>query len=137
MDTNQTISEETRVFCAACDAEDEGNFKKAIKLYKRAGRMGSTSALTNLGNLYAHTLTPAQPEKAVYYYKRAVSANDSEGAWNLTIHYKLKGDQRYFNFWLRKAAQMKNELATEILGKNEEHLLFEKPWSEVCGRWAD
>lgn len=110
---------ELAVFTQAFDAQEKGDVETAIRLYKRASRMGSTSAQLNLGNIYDDVLIPAQPLKAVQMYRKAVKLGDPGGAWNLAIYYKKLGKKRWHRYWLRRAASMGEEDAISELSDTE------------------
>lgn len=77
--------------------------------------MGFTPAKLNLGNLLDDKLDARNPQAAASLYKEVVADGDPEGAWNLAIHYRNRGDNRWGLHWLRKAAQMGHEDARAIM----------------------
>lgn len=91
----------------ACDAYEDGDLTAAIPLFQRAARLGNPHAQVNLGNLYddgegVHKSFPS----AVHYYRLAVKNGLPEGAYNLAIAYRNRGNKRWAQFWFRRASEM-------------------------------
>lgn len=97
------------VFSEAFYAQEAGDLDKAISLYKQASRRGFAPAKTNLGNIYDDVLEPPQPRKAVELYRRAVKLGSRAGASCLAAHYRNLGNDRWYRYWLRRAAEMGEE----------------------------
>lgn len=108
------------VFSEAFHAQEAGDLETAIRLYKKASRMGFVSAQTNLGNLYDDVLVPSQPRKAVETYRRAVRRGSEVGAWCLAVHYRNLGERRWYRYWLARAAAMGDEDAIDELARLDE-----------------
>jgi TPR repeat protein len=106
-------------FSAAFEAQETGDLKNAIRLYKLAAARGFTPALTNLGNIYDDLLEPPQPAKAVGLYRKAVQQGSRAGAWCLAMHYRNQGRDRWYRYWLRRAAEMGEEDAIDELARME------------------
>lgn len=103
------------LFNEAYGAHAAGDLEHAIELYSAASRKGFTPAQTNLGNIYDDVLDPPRPDLAVKMYRRAVQLGDSAGAWCLAIHYRNRGNLRWYDYWLRRAAEMGDEDAISAL----------------------
>jgi len=102
----------------AFDAEESDDLVAAIRLFKRAARHGSNVACSKLGTIYDDVLTPPNPFKAIYWYKRAVKGHHPNGAWNLAMHYAGLGRRRGYLYWLRIAAKMGDADASVELTDN-------------------
>jgi TPR repeat protein len=99
-------------------AEEDGNLRVAIRLFKAASRLGSTAARSKLGTIFDDVLAKPDPIKAVYWYRRGVAGGDSGCAWNLAMHYAGLGRRRNYLYWLRVARKLgdpdaRKELSTE------------------------
>lgn len=103
------------LFLTASSMEDEGNIRRATKLYSRAARLGHAYSQNNLANLLDRQMKPAQEKKAVYWYKKAVKQGLELAAWNLAMHYRNIGNARWHRYWLRIAAKMGDEDAQNEL----------------------
>jgi TPR repeat protein len=77
--------------------------------------MGSVIAMSNLGNLLDDKVKPAKPKEAVYWYKRAAKCGYSAAAWNLAMHYRNLGRQRWYVHWLNVAANLGDDDARKQL----------------------
>ena len=97
------------------DFEESGEIEKSIEAFTIAAKLGSIDALSKLGTIMDDVLKPPQPKQAVYWYKRAVRAGSSSCAWNLAMHYNGLGDRRWYLYWLRVAARMREADAIEEL----------------------
>jgi len=84
----------------------EGDIKAAVKLYRRAARLGNDSAQNNLGTLLDDHVSPQKPKEAIYWFKRAVRQGNYYAARNLALHYRDIGKPRWQIHWLRVATQM-------------------------------
>lgn len=92
-----------------CEAEDAGDIKKAVRLYRAGAKLGNTAAQSNLGNLLDDYVHPPKPAEAVYWYKRAVRLGCYTAASNLAVHYRNNGKARWYRHWLSVAAKMGDE----------------------------
>lgn len=80
-------------------AKDE---KKGLELLEKAGLLGSGDAYSTLGDYYfIDNASPANLNKAIFYYKKSVELNDNHAKWNLaalyTQHFLKSGfDNEYY-----------------------------------------
>ncbi|GJL94495.1 MAG: hypothetical protein DHS20C05_09000 [Hyphococcus sp.] len=96
-------------FLRGLECEEAGDIDRALKYYRKASRLGVPQAQCSLGTLYDDVIKPDNPQKAVYWYKRAVKNGDSMAAYNLAIHYRNLSKPKWHKFWMRKAAAMGDE----------------------------
>jgi TPR repeat protein len=106
-----------RLWKEGSKAEDAGDIKKAVRLYRIAARLGNTSAQSNLGNLLDDYVVPRRPAEAIYWYKRAVRRGDYIAARNLAMHYRNKDSSRWYIYWLSVAAKMGDKESEKELRK--------------------
>jgi TPR repeat protein len=110
--TDERINEILR---EAFSAEEAGNLEVAIRLFKRASRLGSNDARSKLGTIYDDVVKRPNPDRAVYWYRRGVKGGESSCAWNLAMHYAGLGRRRGYLHWLRVATAMGDpDAATEL-----------------------
>ena len=102
---------------AGCYAYEDGNVSKAARLFLKAARMGSTEAQVNLANILDRDGKSSASDfnRARYWYKRAIQKGSAEGAYNLAVSYRLRGNGRMDGFWLERAARMGDEDAIDEL----------------------
>jgi TPR repeat protein len=106
------------VFSRGFDLESKGDIEGAIHAYSEAAKLGSSSALVNLGNIFDDVISPPDPERAVSCYKSAAELGNPAGAWCLAVHYRNLGNDEQYLHWLKTAADMGEEDAIEILSAN-------------------
>jgi TPR repeat protein len=104
------------VFCEAEEAEERGDLRTAVRLFKRSSAMGCLPAMARLGTLYDDILKPPRRDLALYWYKRGVRRGDYVAAQNLAMHYKARGQTRWYIYWLTRAAEMGDEDSRAELG---------------------
>lgn len=98
---------------AASDADERGDYQRAIELFKKASRIGkSDSWHLNLGTLYDDKLVPPSPKRAVYYWKLAAKTHPA-AAYNLAVHYFWQGNERWRLFWLNRAIELGDKDAVQ------------------------
>ena len=105
--------------------EESGLNERAIQFYLEAARLGDVSAQLNLGNILDEKISPAEPSEAVYWYKRAARSGSAAGAWNLAMHYRKTRQRRWYDYWLRRAAELGEEDAIAILRGRSSAFAFE------------
>jgi TPR repeat protein len=92
------------------DFEENGKLGEAFKFYLKAAKHGSIEAQVSLGNLYDEGKgCPKDPQKAVYWYKRAIKAGCPEAAYNLGVHYRQNNKQRWAQYWFKRANELDYE----------------------------
>jgi TPR repeat protein len=97
------------VFCEAEDAEDRGDLRRATRLFKKSAEMGCVPAFARLGTIYDDIAPTPQPDLAVHWYKRGVRRGSWVAAQNLAVHYKMRGNRRWYVHWLTRAVEMGDE----------------------------
>ena len=102
---------------AGCYAYEAGHVKKAARLFLKAAKMKNSEAQVNLANILDSGTRgkPQNFDEARFWYKKAIANGSSEGAYNLAVSYRLRGNIRMYRFWLERAAQMGDEDAIEEL----------------------
>ena len=112
-------------------AAREGNYQKAVSLFKKACNAGAAGGCNDLGVLYAKGLGVNQSyTKAASLYKKACDGGDTKGCTNLGVmYYKGQGVPlnkiKAYQYWM-KAAKQGDAKAQHHLGV----LCRESPW--VC-----
>jgi TPR repeat protein len=87
------------------------NLPKAVSLFERAADQGNLIALHNLGILYSQDLPqlPEDPEKSVYYLKKASDKKFAHAKYELArrylVGYGVKKDEKKFLKLLTEAAK--------------------------------
>ncbi|MBS4067959.1 MAG: sel1 repeat family protein [Sulfurimonas sp.] len=102
-------------FDDAYSAYEKGDYKKAVKLFKKACDGGYAGGCYNLGFMYNDGLGVKQDYfKAVELYKKACDGGDASGCSNLGVMYKYGLGVKQNNFKALelsgKACDMKFEL---------------------------
>lgn len=94
----------------ACELFEAGDRSRSIKLFLKAAEKGSREAQVNIGNIYDDGDGVTRSfDKARYWYKRAVASGSPEGAYNLAISYKNRGEARWSAHWFHVAKSMGHE----------------------------
>lgn len=114
MDKSEKSSAALEIFNSAFELESNGDIESAINLYSQAAKLGSSSSLINLGNIYDDVIDPPDNVRASACYKSAVRLGNAAGAWCLAVHYRNLGKNRWYRHWLKIAAEMGEEDAIEI-----------------------
>ncbi|UPG89985.1 sel1 repeat family protein [Luteibacter aegosomaticola] len=111
----------------ACELFEAGERSRSIELFHQAADLGSLEAQVNLGNIYDDgDGVTADFEKARKLYLRAIGRGSPEGAYNLGISYRNRGNWRWARYWLGVAKSRGDECADEEL-----HALNESPGAGV------
>lgn len=108
----------------ACDAYEAGNLVDAVRQFQKAARLGNPNAQINLGNLYdAGEGVEMNFQSAVRCYRLAAKNGLPEAAYNLAVAYRNRGNNRWAQFWFRRASEMGDaDAAAELSrGKGEPH----------------
>lgn len=99
-----------------CADYEQGKLKAAARKFLLAARLGSTEAQVNLANMYdAGEGVKLDPQRAVHYYKLAVRKGSPEAAYNLSLSYKQRGNYRWAYYWMKRASELGDADANEIL----------------------
>lgn len=103
-------------FEEAYEIKRRGDLAKARRAYERAARLGSPHAQINLANLYDDGEFGRRNRlRAIALYKRAARRGFPEAAYNLAQLYRRDCLQRWYAYWLRKAAKLGDSDAKEEL----------------------
>ena len=97
------------MFCEADAAEERGDVRGAIRLFKRAAEMGNVVSTARLGTIYDDVLKPPRPDLAVLWYKKGIRLGYETAAQNLAMHYKMLGKTRWYRYWLNRAVELGDE----------------------------
>lgn len=100
-----------------CDAYEAGRYQLAASLFLRAARLGNGDAQVNLANMYsdgAHEVD-RDDKRASHWYRLAVSKGIPEAAYNLALHHLKRGGNRWFRYWIKRAADMGDRDALDML----------------------
>ncbi len=90
-----------------CELEEQEKFELAFEFYLKAAKHGSIEAQVNLAHFYDEGKgCEKDSQKAVYWYKRAYKLGCPQGAYNLGIHYRQEGKQRWAKYWFERAVDM-------------------------------
>lgn len=101
-----------------CDLYEEGDRKRAARLFREAAIGGVAEAQVNLANMYdAGDGISSDFEAARYWYRRAVKQGCPEAAYNLGISYLRRNSLRWGRHWLKAAAAMGDEDAQQLLDR--------------------
>ena len=107
------------MFLLGSALEEKGDFRGAVRAYRKAASDGDTASQSNLGNLLDDKIKPARPTEAVYWYKRAARHGNWAAASNLAIHYRNLGQSRWELHWLKVAAKLGDSDAPKQIRKLE------------------
>lgn len=106
---NKTLDAEL-LFNKADQYDEKGDFKNAFKCFLAAAHLGNTGCQVNLGNYYSSGKgVKKDPDKCVYWYKKAYKNGDGTGAFNLAMHRKDEGNLRSAVFWFKKIVAKNND----------------------------
>jgi TPR repeat protein len=94
------------IWYRAAMLDHRGHLAEATKLYRRGAKLGNLDSMLNLGTMLDGRGPLPKPKEAVYWFKRGIRGGDSTAAYNLAMHYKNRGQQRWYIHWLSIAAQM-------------------------------
>jgi TPR repeat protein len=99
-----------RLFKKADQYDEKGDFKNAFKCFLAAAQLGNTGCQVNLGNYYSWGKgVRKDPDKGVYWYKKAYKNGYGTGAFNLAMQRKSEGNLRSAVFWFKKIVAKNND----------------------------
>lgn len=99
-----------------CELYEELKFHEAFLAFFSAAKLGDKNAQVNLANMLdAGEGVLKDHKKAAYWYKRAIRQKSPEAAYNLAISYKHQGKIRWFDYWIKRAADMGDQDAIDQL----------------------
>jgi TPR repeat protein len=107
--------EAERLFNKADQYDEKGDFKNAFKFFLAAARLGDTGCQSNLGNYYSWGRgVRKDPDKGVYWYKKAYKNGNGTGAFNLAMHRKKEGNLRSAVIWFKKIIANDGDACVEL-----------------------
>ncbi|MBH0236733.1 hypothetical protein [Methylobrevis albus] len=99
-------------------AEEEGRHGEAIEHFDHAAKLGAVEALVNMANIYDDDQSGFyDPLKARALYKEALRKGVPEAAYGLANYYRLRGNRRWQEYWLRVGAGLGEEFAIDELAE--------------------
>ncbi len=89
-------SDAEELACHAAEALKEGREEDALRDYREAARLGHTSAISALGDLYLRGIgVKASPREAAWHYADAASRGDTRAKYRLACLYLANHGVRY------------------------------------------
>ncbi len=98
---------------------EAGDYPGVIAAYEFAAARNHSCAQVNLATLLDDDACPPDPERAVFWYRKAVDNGESAAAYNLAIHYEKRADAELAIKWMKRAAEMGDSDALEILSSGD------------------
>jgi hypothetical protein len=102
----KAVSKGEALYLNAEILDDLRRFAEAYPLLVKGAKAGDSSSQVMLGNYLSDGRrgVPKNPERAVYWYKRAFAQGNTAGAYNLAMHYRKLGDVDEAFKWFERAA---------------------------------
>ena len=89
---NKIFDKFAQIFNEALEAQNSGDYEKAVSLYESAADMGHRGSACNLGYCYQMGIgCKKDMRRAVYYYKAAAEDGSAAAKYNLGICYRQGG----------------------------------------------
>ena len=89
---NKIFDKFAQIFNEALEAQNSGDYEKAVSLYEMAADMGHRGSACNLGYCYQMGIgCKKNMHRAVHYYKAAAEEGSAAAKYNLGICYKQGG----------------------------------------------
>jgi hypothetical protein len=125
----KAVSKGEALYLRAEILDDRGRFPEAYPLLVKGAKAGDDSSQVMLGNYLSDGRkgVPKNPDRAVYWYKRAFAQGSALGAYNLAMHYRNLGDVDEASQWFERAAGS---------GDYSAHLDLAKIWLHERGNKA-
>jgi hypothetical protein len=119
--TQKALSAGDLLYMEAEQLDERKRYAEALPLLMKGAEGGDTSCQILLGNYFSDGRRgiPADPVRAVYWYKQANKRGDGCAANNLGMHYRMLEDTDEAYRWFERA------VAT---GDNDGHLALAKIW---------
>ncbi|WP_126000560.1 tetratricopeptide repeat protein [Sphingomonas koreensis] len=95
---------------------EEGRYAEAESKLNEAVRSKDPLAIHTRG-YQAEESDPPQIDEALNYYRTAANLGYEPSIMNLARHYEMRGDARWYLYWLRKAADMGSPDAIQELDR--------------------
>jgi TPR repeat protein len=105
-------------FNRACTLWNKGELKSAFRLFLIAAKNGDASAQLNLGYFYDVGLgVRKNPDKALYWYRRASKRGNRAAAHNIGTLYRDRGQTQKALAWFHRALQPNDDDSALEIGK--------------------
>ena len=95
------------------EGEDYKDMPQAVKYYRLANEYGDTTALVNLGRLYANN---GNNDRAAECFQQMIDKGQADGYFWMAMLYDATGDSKQSNEFLVKGEKKGSSLAAETLG---------------------
>ena len=115
---NQGREELDSLFSRASEAQDNGDLRNAVRLYRAAAQRGDTSSQLVLGNLYIDGVGVRRNRSlALGWYRRAYRQGYAPAASNIAIVYRDEKKLRQALAWFERAVDLKDTDANLEIAK--------------------
>ena len=111
---DQFESAECAMFLASLyESEEHKDMPQAVKYYRKANEYGDTTALVNLGRLYANN---GNNDRAAECFQEMIDKGQADGYFWMAMLYDAAGDSKTCNEYLVKGDKKGSRMASETLG---------------------
>lgn len=111
---DQYYSAECAMFLASIyEGEDYKDMPQAVKYYRKANEYGDTTALVNLGRLYASN---GNNDRAAECFQQMIDNGQADGYYWIGMLYENEGDGKTCNEYMAKGDKKGSKMASEVLG---------------------
>ena len=111
---DQFESAECAMFLASLyEGEEHKDMPQAVKYYRKANEYGDTTALVNLGRLYANN---GNNDRAAECFQEMIDKGQADGYFWMAMLYDAAGDSKTCNEYLVKGDKKGSRMASETLG---------------------
>lgn len=95
------------------ESDEHKDMPQAVKYYRFADQNGDTTALANLGRLYA---TNGNVDRAIECYQQMIDKGQADGYYYMGLLYDQAGDGKKCNEIMAKGDKKGSKLCAEVLG---------------------
>lgn len=95
------------------ESEEHKDMPQAVKYYRMANEYGDTTALVNLGRLYANN---GNNDRAAECFQQMIDNGQADGYFWLGMLYESAGDSKTCNEYLVKGDKKGSRMCSEVLG---------------------
>lgn len=95
------------------ESDEHKDMPQAVKYYRRADEYGDTTAMANLGRIYASN---GNNDRAMECYQQMIDRGQADGYFLMGLLYDNAGEGKKCNELLVKADKMGSKSAAEVLG---------------------
>ena len=111
---DQFESAECAMFLASLyESEEHKDMPQAVKYYRKANEYGDTTALVNLGRLYANN---GNNDRAAECFQEMIDKGQADGYFWMAMLYDAASDSKTCNEYLVKGDKKGSRMASETLG---------------------